>query len=161
MSEVHRRLIAFLDDHRVEYQCLEHAPTRTSAESAQIRGTPLSAGAKALVMKLGKGDGGFALFVLGADMRANSKAIRSELGVRKSRFATREELAEQTGLVPGSVPPFGPPVLPLPLHVDRSLLEGSEVLAFNAGSLTRSVIMATADYLRIAQATIFDFSDRA
>lgn len=160
MSEdIHHTLIAFLDEHHAEYRTLEHAPTRTSAESAQVRGTPLSAGAKALVMKLGKGGDTFGLFVLGADMRANSRAIRAQLKVRKSRFATPEELAELTGLVPGSVPPFGPPVLPLPLHVDRALLERTQVLAFNAASLTRSVVMPTQEYLRVANATVLEFSE--
>jgi hypothetical protein len=48
--------------------------------------------------------------VLPANCKADSAAIRNELGVRKTRFANREELWELTGLVPGSVPPFGRPI---------------------------------------------------
>jgi prolyl-tRNA editing enzyme YbaK/EbsC (Cys-tRNA(Pro) deacylase) len=67
---------------------------------------------------------------------------------------------ELTGLVSGSVPPFGTPVLDLPLYVDRSILE-NEKIAFNAGSLTDSMIMSMKDYVRIAAFEVFDFSSPA
>jgi len=50
------------------------------------------------------------------------------------RFASREELLELTGLVPGSVPPFGRPILPFPLYVDTGIAANDRI-AFNAGSL--------------------------
>ena len=61
------------------------------------------------------------------------------------------------GLVPGSVPPFGRPILPFELYVDESVTQNDRI-AFNAGSLTDSVIMATDDYLRLAKPTIFAFT---
>ena len=65
---------------------------------------------------------------------------------------------EKTGLVPGSVPPFGIPVLPFPLFVDAAIVENDRI-AFNAGLLTDSVILSTADYLQIAQPQqVFCFS---
>jgi prolyl-tRNA editing enzyme YbaK/EbsC (Cys-tRNA(Pro) deacylase) len=63
------------------------------------------------------------------------------------RFATPEELRALTGLVPGCVPPFGRPILDLPLYVDESVLANDRI-AFNAGLLTESFIMATADWRR-------------
>jgi prolyl-tRNA editing enzyme YbaK/EbsC (Cys-tRNA(Pro) deacylase) len=77
--------------------------------------------------------------------------------VKKTRFATAEELKQQAGLVPGAVPPFGRPVLPFDLHVDRSIVENDRI-AFNAGSLTDSIILAVEDYLSVAGAEVFDFS---
>ena len=134
---------------------VHHEPTQTSEESAKARGEELRVGGKALLMR---GDADFALFVLSADRKVDSGAIRRELGLGKLRFATREELAELTGLVPGSVPPFGPPILPFPLYVD-SAIPSNDRLAFNAGSLTDSMIVPIADYLRVAQPTkIFAFS---
>ena len=79
---------------------------------------------------------------------------------RTSRFATREELAALTGLVPGSVPPFGRPILPFDLHVDHSVTT-HDIIAFNAGSLTDSIIMNTADYLDIARPKILRFAKPA
>ena len=62
-----------------------------------------------------------------------------------------------TGLVPGSVPPLGRPILDLDLYVDASVRANDRV-AFNAGSLTDSIIMTTDDYFSLIDATIFDFA---
>lgn len=145
----------YLDERGISYRHLTHAETRTSAESAAVRGEPLEHGAKALVMKVGDE---FRLFVLSAARKADSGAIKRQFGVRSVRFATAEELLELTGLVPGSVPPFGEPLLPLKLYLDASI-PGLERVAFNAGALTESIIMAAPDYLRAANpAGTFSFS---
>ena len=61
-----------------------------------------------------------------------------------------KELFELTGLVPGSVPPFGEPLLPLSLVVDQSVL-ANERIAFNAASLQESIIMSVEDWRRCAE----------
>lgn len=132
----------------VEFVEKQHPPTFTSEESARARGEALGIGAKALVVKT---DEVFRLLVLPADRKLDSAAVKKYFGVKKLRFADATELKALTGLVPGSVPPFGPPVLDLPLYVDPALLE-NEKLAFNAGSLTNSIIMASTDYERVAVA---------
>ena len=104
-----------------------------------------------------KTDDVFRLFVLPADRKLDSAAVKRHLGVKKTRFATADELKELTGLVPGSVPPFGPPILPFELYVDEAI-RGNERIAFNAGSLTDSIILATADYLKVARPSTFAFS---
>ena len=77
-------------------------------------------------------------------------------GGEGGRFSV-DELKEMTGLVPGSVPPFGKPILPFELYVDESILE-NDVIAFNAGSLSTSIIMRVDDYLRVAAPEVFRFS---
>jgi prolyl-tRNA editing enzyme YbaK/EbsC (Cys-tRNA(Pro) deacylase) len=63
-----------------------------------------------------------------------------------------------TGLVPGSVPPFGRPILPFDLYVDDSI-PANDRIAFNAGTLTDSIIMSVPDYLRVARPTdVFRFT---
>lgn len=144
-----------LDGLGIAYRHLTHAETRTSAESAAVRGEPLENGAKALVMKVGEE---FHLFVLSAARKADSGEIKRRFGVRSVRFATADELLERTGLVPGSVPPFGEPILPFKLYLDEQVA-GLERVAFNAGSLTESIIMSAADYVRAAAPTeIFRFA---
>lgn len=144
-----------LDKESIEYKCVHHEPTRTSEESAKARGEEMKVGGKALVMKVGDE---FYTFVISAILKADAKKIRAHLGARKSRFATPEELMELTGLVPGSVPPFGKPIIPLKLFVDTSITQ-NEKIAFNAGSLTDSIILSVDDYLRIARPEVFDFSE--
>lgn len=147
----------FLRGAGVEFLEKQHEPTLTSADSARARGEALSIGAKALVIKT---DEQYRLFVLPADRKADSQVIKRELSLKKMRFANAAELLELTGLVPGSVPPFGPPVLPLELWVDPALCEQPKI-AFNAGSLTTSIIMSAADYRRVCGARWLAFSQAA
>ena len=147
-----------LDGLGISYREVHHEPTYTSEDAARVRGEELRNGGKALLMK---GKTTYRLFVLPADRRIDSSAVRKELGLRKMRFATPEELMELTGLVPGSVPPFGEPILPYELFVD-SAIGDNERIAFNAGSLTDSIIMSVDDYLAAARPSrIFSFTGPA
>jgi prolyl-tRNA editing enzyme YbaK/EbsC (Cys-tRNA(Pro) deacylase) len=134
-----------------------HEPTRTSEESARARGEEMKVGGKALLIKV---DETFRLFVLSADRKLDSAAIKQHFGAKRTRFATPEELKEMTGLVPGCVPPFGPPILPFPLYTDPSVFENDRV-AFNAGSLTDSMVIPIEDYRRLAKPEVFRFSTTA
>jgi Ala-tRNA(Pro) deacylase len=139
----------------IEFREVHHEPTKTSEESAKARGEDISIGGKCLVMKM---DDRFASFVLSAAKKMDSGAIKNKFGVKNLRFATPEELMELTGLVPGSVPPFGRPIIDLDLYLDESIVR-NEKIAFNAGSLTDSIIMKAKDYLEFAKPTaIFRFS---
>jgi len=153
-TTVQERIKALLASHGIQYRAVHHQPTRTSEESARARGEALSIGGKAIVMKVGSG---YKLFVLSAAKKIDSQKIRDYFGEKKLRFATPEELMELTGLVPGAVPPFGRPITPFELYVDTSIT-ANEKIAFNAGSLTDSIIMDCIDYLRIAQPEVFEFS---
>ncbi len=151
---VHEKIRALLDDARVPYRAVHHEPTRTSEESARVRGEDIRVGGKALVLKVGQD---FKLFVLSAALKADSKKIKAHFGERDVRFATAEELLSLTGLVPGAVPPFGRPVTPLELYVDPSIL-GNDRIAFNAGSLTDSIIMSREDYICVARPQVPAFA---
>ena len=145
---------AWLTSEGVPFREVHHEPTRTSEDSARARGEELRVGGKALLIKV---DSAFRLFVLSADRKLDSAAIKQRFGAKKTRFATPEELAELTGLVPGSVPPFGQPILPFPLYVDPAIFENDRI-AFNAGSLTDSIVMPMRDYIRLASPEVFSFS---
>ncbi|MDQ2900978.1 MAG: hypothetical protein M3Y07_14445 [Acidobacteriota bacterium] len=149
--EIIRKLLI---DNGIEHREVHHAPTFTSNESAAARGEDLSAGGKALLLKVGEE---FRLFVLSAALKLDSAAVKEYFQVKKTRFATAEELRTLTGLAPGSVPPFGKPVLPFDLYLDPSIT-ANEKIAFNAGSLTDSIVMRTGDYIKIANPRIFRFA---
>ncbi len=143
-----------LDANDVRYRLIHHEETRTSEDSARVRGEELRIGGKALLVKT---DDIFRLFVLSAANKFRSAAIKKHFGCRRVRFASADELMALTGLVPGCVPPFGRPILPFDLFVDESIV-ANERIAFNAGSLTDSIIMNVDDYLRIAAPEVFSFS---
>jgi prolyl-tRNA editing enzyme YbaK/EbsC (Cys-tRNA(Pro) deacylase) len=144
-----------LRDRGVEFREVHHEPTRTSQEASEARGEPIEIGGKAIVAKV---DADFRLFVFSAARRIRSRVICKRFGATRFRFATSEEMHELTGLVPGCVPPFGQPILPLDLYVDSSILDNDRI-AFNAGSLTDSIIMSRERYVEIARPVeIFAFS---
>lgn len=174
MTRHHQRILNLLDENAISYKSLHHEETRTSEESARVRGVDLATGGKALVLKVrpaaaaaaaaddsdNNNNNAFALFIVSAARQLDTKAIKKEFKTKNVQFATSAELAALTdGLVPGSVPPFGRPILDLDLFVDTSIAQENEIIAFNCGSLTDSVIMAVEDYLKIAVPTkIFTFS---
>jgi Ala-tRNA(Pro) deacylase len=154
MTSILDAIRQLLRDHQVEFREVHHAPTRTSEESAAARGEPLHVGGKAILLKT---DDVFRLFVLPADRKLDSAAVRQQLGVKKTRFATPEELLALTSLVPGCVPPFGRPILDFDLYVDEAITRNDRI-AFNAGSLTDSIVMNVQDYLRLAQPVVVPIS---
>ncbi len=155
--EIPDRITALLTEHGVPFEWRSHAPVRHAGDAAEKRGTPLSIGGKALVMKLDRGIG-FAVLALGGHRAVHNRMLRTHLGLRRYRFATVDELHDLTGLAPGCVPPFGRPLFEMPLFVDRRLAQGTQV-AFTAGSHTRSILMTTMDWLTVASPeAVFDFS---
>ena len=149
------RIRSALVDAGIEFRVVEHPPTFASEESAKARGEDLKVGAKALLVRF---DDQFGNFVLPADRQLDSGSVKRFLQVKRLRFATPEELLRLTGLVPGSLPPFGHPILPFELFADSSLGVDAGRVAFNAGSLTTSIVMSATDWEAIAKPRRFDFA---
>ena len=71
-------------------------------------------------------------------------------------LASPDEVTELTGCVFGAIPPLS--LHPeLKLVADPLLFERYDELAFNAGTLTRSIILRTEDYRRIVAPTTVSF----
>lgn len=153
-ASMFEEICSWLNSRSIAFKQVHHGPTQTSEASALARGVDLSIGGKALILKL---DNSFKLCVLSAARKLDSAALKKHFGAKKLRFADKEELLELTGLVPGSVPPFGKPFIDLELLVDKSILQ-NEMIAFNAGSLTDSIIMSVQDYVKVANPLVLDFS---
>jgi Ala-tRNA(Pro) deacylase len=151
---VFERIESLLNEHSVAFEVLRHEPVYTSQQAADVRGTPLSSGAKALVCR---GDDRFAMFVIPADRKLASREVRRFLGWKKLRFVTREEVLALTGLEPGSIPPFGS-LFGLATLCDERLGE-NETINFNAGDHTISVSMRYADYLRAEKPQLGTFAE--
>src|SRR5439155_12148755 len=84
-ATVFDRLHERLQQGGVTFTVLRHEPVYSSEQAAAVRGTPLSSGAKALVVKAGER---FVLLVLPADRKLDSRKARDGLAVRALRFAT-------------------------------------------------------------------------
>jgi Ala-tRNA(Pro) deacylase len=142
-----------LNSHNAHYEIKEHPPSRTSEESAKYRGEPLNIGAKAILLKA---KSGFFLAVFPAHKKLNTKKVKKMLKSKSLRFATVEELKEITELVPGAVPPFGQ-LFNISMYVDKEQF-AEEKMAFNAGSLTTSIVMKTEDYRKVVQSETVDIT---
>ncbi len=147
------KIIALLDTHHMQYTALEHEPTPTSADSARIRKTPLSEGAKAMVLR---SSGRFFMCVLSADKKIDFSKVKKILQTKSVSLATPEEVKDITGCVIGGVPPFGN-LFHIPLYIDRSVLRSAKI-NFNAGLQTKSILMQTTDYLNVVDGQLDDFS---
>lgn len=153
-ASVFDRVESLLRQHGIAFDVRRHDPVYTSKEAAQVRSTSLASGAKALICK---GEESFVMFVLPADRKLDSHAVRRAQGWRKLRFATGEEVLERTGLAPGSIPPFGS-LFDLPTFCDERLGQ-SEVINFNAGDHSISVSMRYADYIRVEGPELGTFAE--
>jgi Ala-tRNA(Pro) deacylase len=103
-QEVRAAIRRLLHEAAIQFREIEHSAPHTSEESAKARGEELGVGATPLLLRM---DGTFRLFVLPADRKLDSAAVKREFGVKQLRFATPKELLAETGLLPGSLPPFG------------------------------------------------------
>lgn len=145
MQRLDLKIMEYLKDHQVNFKYLEHAPTPACEDSARERDLPQRFGGKTLLFK---DKYYFKLFTLSSIKEADSKKIRQLTKSQKLRFATNEELWELTGAKKGALPPFGRPLLDFEHFIDDSIFE-NEIIAFNPGILTASVIMKVEDYLEL------------
>lgn len=140
----YEKILARLDEANVKYKAVQHQPTKTCADAARIRGTSENQGAKALVCVADKKP---ILITLPCSHRLDFKQFKKKFGIKDLRLATVDEVRDLTGLEVGSIPPFGS-LFSLPTYM-RQALETNDEIAFNAGEVTKSVIMKCSDYIQV------------
>jgi Ala-tRNA(Pro) deacylase len=144
-------LVHLLQSHGARFRVIEHPAEGRSDLVAKIRGTAPGQGAKAMLCKSrDASEPQLFLAVLPGDRKLDFKRLAQAVGVRKATLATPDEAQAATGCVMGSVPPFScnPQVR---LVVDPALVERFAEIAFNAGRLDRSIVLDSADYVRVAR----------
>lgn len=128
-----------------------HEPVGKSKEASELRGVPLSSGAKAILIN-GKKTKKNYLFVIPAHKRLDSKKVQNQIG---EKFSFVSDVEKEFDCVPGSVPPFGS-VLGLQTYSDVGL---EDVLNFNIGLLTESLQMKKEDYLKLENPIMGNFTE--
>ncbi len=155
-AQTFEKLIALLEAQHARYRVVEHPTAGKSEEVAKIRGTALGQGAKALVCKVkGNGVKQAVLAILPADQQADLSKVAAHLGGSKASLASPAEVETLTDCVFGAIPPFSfhPDLL---LIADPTLLSRYDELAFNAGTLERSIILNTWDYANVVNPLLVD-----
>ena len=156
-SNIHQRLLTLLDAQLARYRVMEHEAVGKCEAVSEIRGTALGQGAKALVCKVkGNGINQHVLAILPADQQADLASLARHIGGLKASLASPAEVDALTACVFGAIPPFSFHNA-LRLIADPLLFERFDEIAFNAGSLDKSIILNTQDYLRIAHPELVAF----
>lgn len=151
--DLHEKLLNFLDEKQIKYQHLEHVETKTSQESADVRGTKLEQGAKAMLMFA---DNEPILAVLSAAKKIDNSAFKKEFNFKDLRMASPEEVKNTSGVDIGAVPPFGN-LFNVPVFVDKGFLSNDQI-AFNAGSRTHSIIMSSKDFITLVNPKVGEYA---
>ncbi|MEK6947312.1 MAG: YbaK/EbsC family protein [Nanoarchaeota archaeon] len=141
-----------LNKEKIDYEVLEHRPVFTSKEAAEVRGTELKQGTKALVLKT---EDGFIQACVAGNKELDVEKLQKITLFKKIGMANAKEVRQVTGCNIGSVPPFGN-LFELKVYFDKSVLE-NEILAFNAGSHTRSIKMKAKDLVNIVNPVVGEF----
>ncbi len=96
-----RELAAAGLDHRV----VRYGRVDSVEEAAELRGVPVAAIVKTLVVR--RGDGDFVLVLVPGDRVIDWPALRAHLGVSRLSLASAAEAREATGYERGAITPFG------------------------------------------------------
>lgn len=142
-----------LNKEKIEYEVLEHKPVYTSKEAAEVRGTELKQGCKALICKT---EEGFIQAVVPSDKELDVGKLQELTLYKKIELANAKEVRQATGCNIGSVPPFGN-LFSLKTYFDK-LVAKNDIVAFNAGSHARSIKMKAKDLIKVVNPVVGEFS---
>ncbi|MCC7304535.1 hypothetical protein IT418_03955, partial [bacterium] len=152
--EVVARIKKILDTRAVTYKFEEHETVRTSEEAAALRGTPISSGAKALIL-VGKKTKKRVMVVVPGDKKIVMNKV-TELVGEKVEFEKSEVILESYGIKVGGVPPFGN-ILDMRVFMDQAIADNPEV-SFNAGMQTCSITMKGSELAEVTDAVLGSFA---
>lgn len=141
-----------LREQKISFEPRRHPRTQTAKDEARALHASADRVGKTLVIHAAEGR---VRVVIPASERLSLPKLRDALGIAEIRFATEEELAAAyAGFELGAVPPFGGPEGDR-VVVDRRVADLESVIV-EAGSHSDSVLLATADLIRITNASVAD-----
>jgi Ala-tRNA(Pro) deacylase len=154
MTEIARRLRAFLEQNGVEYERIHHQRDFTAMETAAHTHTPGKQFAKAVIVKI---EGGYAMAVLPSNHVVDPERMASALGGSKVELASEEEFE---GLCPdceeGAIPPFGN-LYGIDVYVSPALAT-SERITCVAGHHAEAIRLDYRDFERLVKPKPLDLS---
>ena len=153
VNVVFSKIRDILNKEKIEYEVLQHKPVFTSKEAAEVRGTELKQGTKALICKT---EEGFIQAVVSGAKELDIEKLQQFTLFKKIELADAKEVRKVTGCNIGSVPPFGN-LFNLKVYFDKSVVE-NEIVAFNAGTHTKSIKMKAKDLVRVVNPIVWEFS---
>jgi Cys-tRNA(Pro)/Cys-tRNA(Cys) deacylase len=153
MSAVSAQLEAYLRDHGVSFDVIEHPRSESAVDEARAAQVPAEQTAKTVVLRA---PGGYRFAVIPASDRLDlhKAADALELRLHELRFASEADMAADfPAYEVGAIPPLGPEA-PAEL-IDLRLLDYGQVLC-PAGDHEHSLLVDPADILRVTGARTAD-----
>ncbi len=149
-----KKLLNYLENSKVDFECLTHHEAYTSQETAQAQHVSGKIFAKVVIFKT---NGHFEMAVLPATHHVVTEKLKQITGDQECSLATESDLEE---LFPdcqvGAMPPFGN-LYNLDVVVDEALAQ-SDYIVFGAGSHRDTVKMKYKDYAKLVQPKVGSFS---
>ena len=144
----------FLDDQQVKYISIAHSIAYTAQEIAESAHIPGDAMAKTVIASL---DGELAMAVLRAPDKVDLDLLRAAAGAGEGHLASEDQFRSRFPSVdPGAMPPFGN-LYGMRVFVDEPLTR-NKLIAFNAGSHSELVQLGYADFERLVEPKVANFS---
>jgi Ala-tRNA(Pro) deacylase len=147
-------ILDYLKKAKVKCEVREHKPTFSAQQMAATEHEPGRFVAKPVIVRI---DDKFVMCVLPACRKIDLQALKKQLGAKSVELAQEEEVGK---LCPdcelGAEPPFGN-LYDLPTIMDKSL-EDDDHIVFQAGSHDKAVKIKMADYRKLVNPKLLDFS---
>jgi len=149
-----KTLTRFLDDNEVKYVTIRHSIAYTAQQIAEAAHIPGDEMAKTVMIRL---DDRLAMAVLRSTDKVDIDLLRGTAGAKKAELATELQFQGMfPGVELGSMPPFGN-LYDMAVYVDEALTR-DERIAFNAGTHSELIQLDYADFERLVQPTVANFS---
>lgn len=148
------RMEKYLRENGVGFQVETHDQAFTMQEVAAALHVPGNQVAKVVIVCADKEK---VMLVLPAPYRMNVDLVRDMVEAKKVRLAKEEEFADLfPDCATGAMPPFGN-LYGVPVYVDRSMAEEPDMV-FRIGTHRETMKITYADFVRLAQPVVGDFS---
>ena len=152
--ECRERMERYLQENNVPFEVMTHDRAYTMQEAAAALHVSGKRVAKVVMVK---GDGQIVMFAIPASHRLNLDNVRAALDVKVASLASEKEFSALfPDCEPGAMPPFGN-LYDVPVHIDRALA-GQESIVFRIGTHRHTMRIAYADFARLAQPTVGDYT---
>ena len=148
------KVTEFLDKASVNYEITDHKPVFTAQRMAAVEHEQGKFVAKPVIVKV---DNKFIMCVLAACYKIDLSALKKQLGAKKVRLATEDEIGKIfTDCELGAEPPFGS-LYDLETIMDKAL-EKDDYILFQAGTHQKAIRMAMKDYINLVKPEVMQFS---
>ncbi|OGY79595.1 MAG: hypothetical protein A3B74_02355 [Candidatus Kerfeldbacteria bacterium RIFCSPHIGHO2_02_FULL_42_14] len=150
-----KKVLKYLEDHKVSFKTLEHKVVYTAYDTAQTLRRKLQEIAKTLLIKTDKG---YALVIVPASRMVDLQKVKKILKVKRIEIAKERTMKTLLTMKSGSIVPFAKlyrlkkkGAEQLPVYIDSAFTRVKKIVA-SAGTFTESLEMSVKNFLKATEA---------